>query len=593
MCGIGVAITPRINHIDKNQIFNAFEASLRHRGPDCSKLDTVRNSKHDIFLYHSRLSILDPGSLANQPVNLAGKQYLLFNGEIYNFRELQAHIPTDVSYSKRSDTETLFQLIIAIGFTAAIQKLRGMYAVCFIDIEKDEMYLARDQFGIKPLYFHLSDNIKVFASEINAILPFVHNKEENAESIIDLLTYGSVQGETTVFKDIRGLKPNTVYKYSLSSWSQTAIPVQRSFEQQNTFTDSFDKAVARCLVSDVDVALALSGGVDSSLILASCYKQGLNITPVTIKTQNKNEISEETYAERIAEHYGYKLKTLEISENEFLELCSEYFANVDSPTEDGLNCYVLGKKLKQLNIRVCLMGSGGDELFGGYNSFRLIKKITYLKNTPFLAKIANQVNRYIFKNDKFADCMAAKNLHELHKSVRSLIPYRDIQNYLLKGRDVKCSTPSRQSHKTLSMLREVTDIEINSYLQSRLLRDGDAAGMRSGVEFRFPYLDEDLFRCWQKLPDVRVYKKDKHFLRRLYGNFPEKELITKKNGFTLNVQTFFEAKVKSDIPKICEMISRKYQIDPECLKLFLDKHERYKIRIWIILWSLNKQFERT
>lgn len=592
MCGIGVAITPRINHVDRDQIFDAFEASLRHRGPDCSKLDTVRNSEHDIFLYHSRLSILDPSSLANQPVSLASKQYLVFNGEIYNFRELQAHIPTDVSYSKMSDTETLFQLIIAIGFTAAIQKLRGMYAVCFVDIEKDEIYMARDQFGIKPLYFHMSNSIKVFASEINAILPFVHNKEANAESIIDLLTYGSVQGETTVFKDIRALKPNIVYKYSLSSWSQTLIPVKRSFEQNNTFTDSFDKAVARCMVSDVDVALALSGGVDSSLILASCYRQGLNITPVTIKTQNKNEISEETYAERIAAHYGYKLKTLEVSENEFLEFCSEYFANVDSPTEDGLNCYILGKKLKQLNIRVCLMGSGGDELFGGYKSFRLIKKIKHLKSLPFLAKIADQVNRYLFKNEKFADCMAAKNLDELHKAVRSLIPYSRIKNNLFKGRDVRFGTSLRQSQRTLSVLREVSDIEISSYLQSRLLRDGDAAGMKSGVEFRFPYLDEDLFHCWQKLCDESVYKKDKHFLRKLYDNFPVKELITKKNGFTLNVQTFFEEKVNNEIPKICEVISQRYQIDPKCLRLFIDKQKRYKIRIWIILWSLKKQFER-
>lgn len=494
---------------------------LIHRGPDAQKHVIRENS----MFGHTRLAFQDLSESGTQPfVSHCDNYCLVFNGEIYNFKELRSVLEQcNVSFETNSDTEVLFKGLIEFGIEF-ISQLDGMFSFIFEDKNQDAVYAARDQHGIKPLFYQHNQNGIFLGSEQKLF----ENKITDQKSYIDYMIFGYIPEPQTFYKDIYCVPTDSIIKYNTIEKSLSFIP----WSANKTKTYSLDKSVELSLISDVPVATFFSGGMDSSLLSFyssasddANYCFGLGFTDFHFDESKKQK--------DVSFALNFNSKTYFLSQSEIEDGITEFLNNLDYPTIDGLNTFLLSKKAKELGLKACLSGLGADELFGGYPTFfdhskrqlwelainvpeRLLdfnlktKRLKWLKYSDLLGKYL--VRRALFSPDQVSEILSVPLSDVVHR-------LREHEVYINKN-----------CYENLPSF-----LEKSYYMRGQLLKDTDYFSMLNSVEIRVPFLNLGISN-WSKNVQNELYRQ-KFPKQILLDSQPEifKELFynIKKQGFIL------------------------------------------------------------
>ncbi len=345
--------------------------SLSHRGPD--HFDSFWSK--DIYLAHNRLSIIGLDEKSNQPMRGRDGSIIVFNGEIYNYKDLKKNELADYPFESDSDTEVILALFEKYGIDC-IQYLRGMFAFAIWDKNKNRLFCARDRFGIKPFYYNKTDDQLVFASEMKAILPFLKEIQTNPDALSEYLTFQYTLGEETLFNNIHQLMPGhllvfennqlNVKKYWDVNYQIDYDNNAKYFEEKLEYL--LQDSVKYHQVSDVPVGSYLSGGIDSSLITALANDQNANFYgSFHGRFTDYPGYDESAYAEAASAATQKKLFTVDITAQDFIDNISKIIYHLDTPVAGpGSFPQYMVSKLASEHVKVVLGGQGGDEMFGGY-----------------------------------------------------------------------------------------------------------------------------------------------------------------------------------------------------------------------------------
>ena len=362
---------------------------LRHRGPDDRGEERLEHENGPtVYLGHQRLSIIDLSSKGHQPMaNETRTVWISTNSEIYNFRELREELRAkSYNFFSNSDTEVLLKAYEEWGVDC-LEKLRGMFAFGIWDCRKKVLFLARDRLGIKPLYYFSSPQCFLFASEVRALAASgIPDRTINETGLFHYLTFGSVSGPDTLWKTINELLPAHYLLVSQDSvtkkkyWDPLEISRNLpsnfpSVSHEDQVAETLKKSVGVRQVSDVTLGAFLSGGIDSSAVVAlmdSSTEQPVETLSVVFA---ESEFDESKYSSMVARQMKTHHQTLELGESDLMEALSQGIGAMDQPTVDGINTFLISKCAREAGWKVALSGIGGDELFGGYESFRLVPRL--------------------------------------------------------------------------------------------------------------------------------------------------------------------------------------------------------------------------
>ncbi len=541
MCGIAGYITTD-NKLSEETL-NQFLKCQHHRGPDASGKFIASG----VGLAHNRLSILDTSNKANQPFTSSNARYVMvYNGEVYNFREFQKQVDVDLRSS--SDTEVILEMFVKHG-RKCVEYFRGMFAFVVYDKEENCFWISRDRFGIKPLYYYLSSDTFIFSSELKSIADLAEIKNKlthNKESVNHFLHLGFVPSSSTVFNEIhvfpnasfgkigKDMKLETWNYWNASDFIQTE---KTGFEQaKNKIKELLFSSVEEHLISDVPVGLFLSGGIDSSLLAAIASK----IHPNKIKTFTigLNGIHNEApFARRIAEFLETEHYESYLSDSIAVEFLSKVNATYDEPFADTSSIpTMLVSELASKHVKVAMSGEGADEIFLGYNSYNWASRLnnpfirTGLKPMQFLNRFLNDARFY--KLDRMLRKSGTHYLaSEIYSSEHGFYSSEEVaklkrNNY--KGFDFK---------KSGSAMTDQILFELEVALKDGLLVKMDRASMKFGLEARVPFLDHRLVEYVLSLSLQHRFKPNKHILKELlFDMIPSSYFNRKKWGFGLSSQ---------------------------------------------------------
>ena len=375
MCGItGVFAFNLVGKFSKINIAAA-TTSLAHRGPD----------SHDVYvdewvcLGHRRLSVIDTREIANQPLWDPTDRYaIVFNGEIFNFRELRASLrERGVTFRTESDTEVLLHLYIRHG-EDCLRQLNGFFAFCVYDKQEQTFFLARDRYGVKPLYFLHDDDKFLFGSELQSIVAYGIKKEIDFASLQTYLQLNYIPAPHTIFAGVSKLLPGhwlrikdrqltqqPYYEVALAPAGSTPISYE---EAQARFRQLLEESVQRRLVADVPLGAFLSGGVDSSVIAGLAKRHKPDLHTFSIGFKDEKFFDETRYAELVSKHFGTQHTVFSLSNREMSSHLHQVLDSLDEPFADSsaIAVYLLSKETRK-HATVALSGDGADELLGGYN----------------------------------------------------------------------------------------------------------------------------------------------------------------------------------------------------------------------------------
>ena len=524
MCGI-VGIISRNSEIKFNSIIPMLNV-LQHRGPDGNGICTINSNlkRIDFHLYkninnktlydnnanivfgHTRLSIQDLTDNGHQPMSdLSQNIWITFNGEIYNFLELKTELKNKgYNFKSNTDTEVIIYSYLEWGIDC-IQKLNGMFAFALYDNIKKELYLVRDRYGIKPLYYHYNQNngTMIFASEVKAILEYPDYKQDiDKKALYEYFTFQNIFTDKTLYKDIQLLPPGNFVKIDLTQNNAFQIKQYWDFDfskplklkDNREYTEELNRlinqSVSRQLISDVEIGSYLSGGIDSGLITALASKKIPNLKTFTIGFDLSSASGMElTFDERSkaeymsnlfkTEHYEMILKAGD------MERCLPTFAyHLEEPRVGQSYPNYYASKLASKFIKVVLSGAGSDELFAGY-PWRYYKATD---NTSF----DNYIDKYYSFWQRLVPDNEMKNLFKPIWSDVKDINTREIFKNVFKPYSEELTTPEDYINHSLYF-------EAKTFLHGLLVVE-DKLSMAHGLETRLPFLDNDLVDFSQQIP---------------------------------------------------------------------------------------------
>jgi asparagine synthase (glutamine-hydrolysing) len=553
MCGINGILSLDGERPDYGGAVDLMNAALAHRGPD----DAGIYSDAGIALGHRRLSIIDLSDAGHQPMQSADGRYLLvFNGEIYNFRELRTQL--DYPFRSHTDTEVLLAAWQAWG-PDCIDHLVGMYGFAVWDRHARILHLVRDRLGIKPVYYYSDGTRLLFSSEVRALLASgLVPRRLDRDSLVDYLRYQTVHQPDTIVRGIRMLPPAShlvldggqvdVRRY----WSPAPAAGNGPDRQEarRVVYDTLLRAVERRLVADVPFGAFLSGGIDSSAIVALMSRLSDRVSTFSI-TFAEEEFSEARHARRVAEKFGTDHHEIQLSPQHFLELLPEALDRMDHPSGDGPNSYVVSGATKNAGITMALSGLGGDELFAGYSIFRqgvTLEKLCWINALPGpLRALGGRLLRRLrpgIASDKIAGILEQPRIGALpaYPFYRQVLSDTQCRELL----DDPGLPPNRVSAllqelggetglERLPVLGRISLAEISTYMQHVLLRDTDQMSMAHALEVRVPFLDHELVELVIGLPDgVKYPHTPKQLLVESLGDLLPPQIVNRpKMGFTL------------------------------------------------------------
>lgn len=567
MCGIaGVA---GIKDKERSQtLIRRMTARIAHRGPDADGFFVADG----IALGHRRLSIIDLSEAANQPqFDVSGRYSIVLNGEIYNFREVKAQLP-DYPFKTESDTEVIIAAFAKYG-PDCLSLLNGMFTIAIWDNVRDELFLARDRLGVKPLYYSLSpDGVLLFASEIRAILESdLVRPTLDHSSVSEYLVYQSVYSPDTIVEDIKQLPAGTFALFGESGFRITSYwDIEKKTESYDVSDAQSVKkrvkelllaSVERRMISDVRLGAFLSGGIDSSAVVALMTEVSAQPVDTFSVTFDEEEFDESLYSDLVAKRFNTRHTTVRLSAKDFLDDLPNALSAVDSPTGDGFNTYTVSKATKAAGITVALSGLGGDELFAGYPYFStwldtqrgLLPHVPRILRRPFAVAISASGQS---RNQRIADILNAKvlDLSSVYPVFRQVMSQRAAHKYLSNGSGrftiERVLDDKRSEVGTFPLLSQITIAELLGYTQNVLLKDTDQFSMASALEVREPFFDYELIEYVLQIPDaIKFPRYPKSLLvESIAPLLPDQIVHRKKKGFVLP----WEAWMRGELRGFCE-----------------------------------------
>ncbi len=552
MCGINGIIYKDCRKVKREDI-EIMNETLKHRGPDDKGVFLHKN----VGLGHTRLSIIDLSRNGHQPMKI-NEYIIVYNGEIYNFKELKKEYFKNEKFLSNTDTEVILRLFIKYGISI-LSKLNGMFAFCIYDIKKGKIYLARDRFGIKPLYLYEDKEKLIFSSEIKAILKITKDYL-NKEALKQFFQFHYIFNPYTPFKNIKKLTPSSYLEIDLNSWN-TVNKTYYQIAENSEITDEktaiekvekiLENSVQKRLISDVEIGCFLSGGVDSSLITVFASKnvdKQLKTFSITFKNLN-NFFDESEYAKAVSKKYGTKHFEFSINFEDVFKNLEEIIYHLDEPLADTsifLNYYI--SKYTKEYVKVSLSGIGGDELFGGYNrhqAFLIAKRLKYLRFLrSLLSKIeilgtgrTNRLKNYIRLIYKLISSLG----NTADETYLNMISYNRLNDRNLGITDYT--------------LKEILKFDLKHYLSDNLLNFTDKMSMAHSLEVRTPFLDYRLVNTAFSIGDFlkTTFFEKKIILKKLASKYIDKNIVyRRKQGFSAPIEIWFRQKGEEAIKNLID-----------------------------------------
>lgn len=568
MCGIaGVFGVDRGAAEHAVRVVNGRQA---HRGPDGEGLQTLHVPGGCLALGHRRLSILDLSSAGAQPMtNDATGDWIVYNGEIYNYpqlrREFEGH---GVRLQSRCDTEIILHAYARWG-TGCFERLHGMFAIAFYDAGRQQLVLARDPLGIKPLYYSVSGRNLVFASEQRALRASgLVALEIDRRALAGLLAYGSVPSPLTMHNGIRLLEGGTCIQFDLRCppselrdsrprrfWSfptqQTGVSRREAIEQVR---ERLQHAVQSHLLSDVPVGVFLSAGMDSTAVAALSAASGdRSISTFTIRLADQPEMDEDPIASETSRLFRTRHHSVSLTEREVRDLAGKWFEALDQPSVDGLNTFIIAWAVRQHGMKVALSGLGGDEMFAGYKTFRQVPAARrWLRRASVLPPgMRERLAGWVFARKSATQQQKAREFMRTRPTVlglalrrRRLFSDAELNALGFNASELGLTDdflpPESEPSRDLSGRDDVSDISViesRFYMGNTLLRDADVFGMAHGLEIRVPMLDRLLADYLLSLPGrlrARRGRANKPLMSDALGSNVFRDIPRqKKRGFSL------------------------------------------------------------
>jgi asparagine synthase (glutamine-hydrolysing) len=543
MCGISGVLSESGGERFRNAVarMNAFQCL---RGPD----DEGIFCEGSVCFGHRRLSIIDLSEGGHQPMR-RGDFVITFNGEIYNFLELKKELlESGVVFKTNSDTEVILALFERDG-EESFARLRGMFAFALWDTKKETLYLVRDHFGIKPLYYAEKGGVLAFASTVGALRTsgvFEFTKNEDAR--IAFLIFGSIPAPLTSLRECqmlpdgcflrftKGKKEIVRYYSSLPAFAFSGAPTPA---QKESVSDVLSDSISVHMISDAPLGVFLSGGLDSSVIAFLAAKG--RETPLTTLSATflEKDFSEEQYQHIVAERIRSEHQEKKVTREDFFKVLPDALSAMDEPTIDGVNTYCIAKVAKDAGLKVVLSGLGSDEIFLGYNHFRrakLLRKIIAIPFAHFLAYFGGKYKKfaYIRAGNVLGFYLVFRGIfspQEVAKmtgvSVSRVFQFLEELENKIFGDDLKIL-------RTMDAVQLLSYLETKLYMQNQLLKDSDVMGMRHSIEIRVPFVDRRVIEFVARInPKEKLQgAHNKELLVNAVPTLPHEVYERSKMGFT-------------------------------------------------------------
>lgn len=614
MCAITGIVGNNLREAEKTDL-QRMTKRVSHRGPDADGFYYDEN----VFLGHRRLSIIDLSQKANQPMaDFKGEVLTVFNGEIYNHKEIRAQLEKEFPFrTDHSDTETLLYAYKKWGMEF-LGKINGMFAIALYDRRLQKVFLVRDRFGKKPLYYTFLGNQLYFASEIAAFLVLPgFSPKPNTQAISNYLTFLTTYPPETFFRGVYKVKASHYVEIQVTEQRPETRDIQYwniaealstvsdvSYEEAKGQTEAlFSKSVQLRNVSDVPLAVSLSGGVDSSLNLVFSHKTNPDVRSVNVSYRNADPaLDESRYARELSERVRVDCLQIKVDDREYEEAVREFmgvFRDMPVMWPDMVLMYIISKHLRSRGIKVVLVGEGGDELGAYPQYFEILRNRQYAKILKFFPSFT----RRLFPPES----RIAIGLNLLHKG--DLISYRHIhafreevkKEFWNKGEAMNSYEVLKGIMDEIDMkgaegfIRKVLNVEYKLRLPELLLPRIDYATMANSVEARTPFLDYELVEYSMKLPFFTRNKDGAKSMikdiasKHLPGDYP---LDRPKSGFGQEFSPFFSERFHAWFTR--DILEREAPVQEYIKKDFLQemyeknrKKGRGGYRMWVI-YALNE-----
>lgn len=559
MCGIaGFVIN---SHEPKQAVLDTMLKAVQHRGPDAQLSKLYKN----VGFAHARLKIIDVSDAANQPFeSICGNYVLIFNGEIYNHLQIRQSLKQK-TFITHSDTETLLYALIEKG-QQVLDCLNGIFAFAFLDIKNAKLLLARDRFGVKPLYYSANKRDIYFASELRAFrdVSAIDSTIYDELALKQHVALMASVGDRTVYQNIKKLEPGSYLIIDTETGQFTKkcffeIPQKRNYlriDEGKIIKDVdhlLNESVKRQLMSDVPIGFFLSGGLDSSLLVAIAQKHLHGIKPVYFTVKQNTEIhgfeNDYPYAQSIANFLNVDLKTVDKQVFD-IESWQKILDQIEEPIADtsAFNVELIASTAQKEGVKVLFSGLGADDVFTGYRRHLLARYYPLLKKLQF-GNMVNLLTKFGVENTRLIK--VANSWHDqenvfLENLMRYVPVYKNEIAYFrdfLNGFD-----------KNVSILDKALALEQTSYLPNQNLLYTDKVAMQHGLEVRVPYLDNELVDYLYHVPAKFKVKGlcTKYILKKVAEKYlPNNIIHRKKVGFSepLNNETIqqMQASLRFDL----------------------------------------------
>ena len=581
-----------------NNIIEKMNSAISHRGPDSS--GTWSNKNSGIVLGHQRLSIIDLSMNGNQPMlSCSGRFIVSYNGEIYNHLEIRKELEENklnIKWRGYSDTETLIEAIDYWGIENTLKKIEGMFAFAIWDQKERSLTLARDRIGEKPLYFGWqgkgNNKVFLFSSELKAFK--VHpefNAQINTDSVALQLRYNYIPAPYSIYKNIYKLSPGHYLQLKNNDLKKNLLPTSKTYwslikkatygnrnqlilsepDIQNNLEKCLKNSVRKQMMSDVPFGAFLSGGIDSSLIVALMQSQSTRPIKTFTIGYNEDDYSEAKYAKKIAKHLGTDHTELYVSAKLAMEVIPKLATIYDEPFSDSsqIPTYLVSELAKR-HVKVALSGDGGDELFCGYNRYVMSERFWNKLNlmplsirrilafiiesispqkwsnmSKFLPGL-NQYSNFGDKMHKGAKVLEAKTLNEMHYMLCS--HWQNPSEAVINSKEPRTILNKfKKKFRNLNSQEQMMVTDFVTYLPDDILVKIDRAAMSLSLETRTPFLDHQLIEYALKIPHSLKFKdgNGKWILKKILNQYVPKKFTTRpKMGFAVPLDTWLRGPLR-------------------------------------------------
>ncbi len=568
MCGFLAEISSSL--ISSKQFKSLLNLSFQ-RGPDQQDFWT---NEVNCQMGFNRLAILDVSDNGRQPISSpSGRYLLLFNGEIYNYRELRnKYRIADADLRSQSDSEILSHMVDLLSISELAKELNGMFAICIYDSYERTVSLIRDFAGIKPLFYGLNENAFVVASQFDQVFQhpaFINDLKLRPDVIKEYFGLGYMPAPNTIYKNIYQMEPGTWLIYSISSkkivrqekyfqWKCEELNKEESPNTIDTFNSIFSTVIKDQLNADVPLATFLSGGIDSPLVTAHAVKYKPQVEAFTVGLDDAG-MDESGIARQYADHLKVRHTTEHFERKDLLEMLDAHFEVMPEPLGDysSLPSYVITKKAKA-NATVMLSGDGGDELFWGYPRFLtqsfyapffqvpLWLRRPFVKVFRKLTKI--HITAAMDHPGTFTDWTYNTHTYLFKEQLDTLVPGTDISKETKQLYSYEESLSNRKN-----ILQWLKKNEFYGHLQ-RVLRKVDITSMGNSLEVRVPFLDKRVIEFSNQVkPALSIQHNTlKYILKKALENFiPSSLIFQEKKGFSIPLEDYLRNELKEEITSMC------------------------------------------